>query len=50
MKMRWIAPVMVTIAVAAGAGAADAQQIVVTETQTVGEPLMMPPASPVRGR
>jgi protocatechuate 3,4-dioxygenase beta subunit len=42
MTMRWIPPVLLAIAVAAGAPA-NAQQIFVTETQAVGEPLMMPP-------
>jgi protocatechuate 3,4-dioxygenase beta subunit len=42
MKMRTLAPVMLTIALTAGATAADAQQIFI-EAQSSGEPLMVPP-------
>jgi protocatechuate 3,4-dioxygenase beta subunit len=42
MKMRNLAPVMLTIALTAGATAANAQQIFI-ESQSVSEPLMVPP-------
>ena len=42
MKMRNLAPAMLTIALTAGATAANAQQIFI-ESQSVTEPLMVPP-------
>jgi protocatechuate 3,4-dioxygenase beta subunit len=43
MTMRCIAPVLLTIALTVGAPAVSAQQQIFIETQSVGEPLMMPP-------
>ena len=50
MTMRCVAPVILTIVLAASASPARAQQIFIESQSTAGEPMMMPPGSAARGR
>ena len=50
MTMRCVAPVMLTIVLAASASPARAQQIFIESQSTAGEPMMMPPGLGGRGR